>query len=237
MKSLQKYINKANTIFVIVTGTILLVSGIFYSGKVNNLEETINKKDAKNELILQRLDAGISFQSKRQMYILKSRDIIIKACKKAKIPMTSGEAFKIAESNLYYADKYGIDPVFKLAQQRRESLFDKNAISNAGAIGLNQIMPFTAKWLCEILDWEYDESMLYDIDKSNELSSLLVRMLTSHYKNNKELVLAAYNGGERQAYYYKHGSVKLAKETKEYIPIVMDLYTFYKIAIGTYITN
>jgi len=237
MKKIQEFFNKSNIIFVILIGMLLLSSGIFFSSKMNSLKETINIKDAKNEMILQRLDAGITHQSKMQTYILKSRDLILKECKSVKISITPGEAFKIAESNLYYANKYGLDPVFKLAQQRRESAFNRKAVSSAGALGLNQIMPFTGKWLCEILGWEYNESMLYDIDKSNELSSLLLQRLISHYDGNLELVLAAYNGGGKQASYYRQKNKRLAQETKEYIPIVLDIYKRYKVAVGAYING
>ena len=43
------------------------------------------------------------------------------------------------------AKKSGIDPYFALAIMREESLFDPRALSRSKAMGLMQLMPFTAK--------------------------------------------------------------------------------------------
>lgn len=222
---------------ILLAVSILICVIVYFGAMVSRLRTSVERKEEKQLALIQELDAGITFQTKRQRYILKVRDIIMQVAKQAKVKMTMGTAFKIAESNVYYADKYGIDPNFILAIQRRESNFDIKAISVAGAIGLMQHWEPTTRTLCRILGWEWDPRYLTDIDKSNELAALYIQILKSSYEQQLELVLACYNGGPRNAYYYKVKSKKLAQETAEYVPAVMNFYKEYTKTIGMYLID
>jgi soluble lytic murein transglycosylase len=94
------------------------------------------------------------------------------------------------------ADKEGVDPYLIVALIREESRFDQDALSKAGAIGLMQLMPFTAFRVKKELNIELkDESDIYNI-RNNIL-------IGTHYLSNllKEFgrisfAIAAYNAGE-----------------------------------------
>ncbi len=58
----------------------------------------------------------------------------------------NAESFTQTLINLSKAQSY--DPIFILAVIRTESRFNFNAIGSAGEIGLMQIKPDTAKWIC-----------------------------------------------------------------------------------------
>ncbi|HUV84520.1 MAG TPA: transglycosylase SLT domain-containing protein [Methanosarcinales archaeon] len=233
---MQKVIDFVKKNLTVITLILILVMGFHYNAKLSRLNRENIKRDDIRLRIVQGVDAGITFQTKRQKWILKARDIIFDWAKKSGIKMSSALAFKIAESNLYHSEKYSVDPNLLLSIQKRESAYNRQAVSSAGARGLNQLWEPTAKMLCRIKDWEYSPEMLDDIDKSNELACLLIQSLDAHY-NDVELVLAAYNGGYRQASYYRSKSPKLAEETKEYIPIVMEYYKAHQKVLGQYING
>ncbi len=54
-----------------------------------------------------------------------------------------------------YAKRYGLDWRLIVAQILKESRFRENAVSNKGAIGLMQIMPYTAREITRELDIEF----------------------------------------------------------------------------------
>ncbi|MBC7741182.1 MAG: lytic transglycosylase domain-containing protein [Bdellovibrionaceae bacterium] len=55
----------------------------------------------------------------------------------------------LTQSILKLSKKHGYDPIFLLAVIRTESQFNPNAIGSAGEIGLMQIKPDTAEWICK----------------------------------------------------------------------------------------
>jgi soluble lytic murein transglycosylase len=63
-----------------------------------------------------------------------------------------------------YSEEYELDPYLVQSIMRCESSNDPLAVSDAGAIGLMQIMPDTGAWVAHKLDLDdtYTEDMLYD---------------------------------------------------------------------------
>ena len=55
----------------------------------------------------------------------------------------------LTETLLKISKKHGYDPIFLLAVIKTESRFNPNAIGSAGEIGLMQIKPVTAEWICK----------------------------------------------------------------------------------------
>ncbi len=71
------------------------------------------------------------------------------------------DAENFTKTLLELSKKNSYDPVFILAVIKTESSFDFNAIGSAGEIGLMQIKPDTAKWICEMkkIEWKGSEAL------------------------------------------------------------------------------
>ncbi len=75
-----------------------------------------------------------------------------------------------------------------------ESGYDREAVSRKGAIGLMQLMPETAKWLCEMSNIEYNNIDLTNEKTSIELGTKYLSMLFNSF-SDKETAICAYNAG------------------------------------------
>jgi hypothetical protein len=92
----------------------------------------------------------------------------------------------------------------------RESKFDHEAISRAGAMGIAQFMPDVAEKLG--LD-------AFDARDALTASGRLLRGLVSRF-NNLGLVAAAYNAGPKRVFEWLRQRTTLPKETRDYVSIV-----------------
>ncbi|MDD5586113.1 MAG: lytic transglycosylase domain-containing protein, partial [Alphaproteobacteria bacterium] len=88
---------------------------------------------------------------------------------------------------------------FTHALIRQESLFNADAGSPAGARGLMQLMPGTAKGMCRKLDIRYSDSRLTDPDFNVRLGTAFVQEQLDQFDGSIILALAAYNAGPRRA--------------------------------------
>lgn len=87
-----------------------------------------------------------------------------------------------------------------LAVIRQESVFHERAVSPAGARGLMQLMPATAKGLSAKLGLNYDHGKLLDDPAYNvELGRAYLRELMARFDGYYPLVLVAYNAGPSRA--------------------------------------
>ena len=121
------------------------------------------------------------------------------------------------------AKKYGVDPALIAAVMETESKFNPDAVSRAGARGLMQLMPATARGLGVT-------------DASDPLQNVLggaklLGQLSEKYKGNLELTLAAYNAGSGAV--DKHGGIPPYGETRKYVPLVLAAYERFKAQTGT----
>ncbi len=79
---------------------------------------------------------------------------------------------------------------------RQESMFDYSAKSSAGALGLMQLMPATARSMAKKLSLPYKKSWLTDNPKYNMiLGSYYISKLIERYDGSYPLAIAAYNAG------------------------------------------
>lgn len=90
--------------------------------------------------------------------------------------------------------KYEVDPALVASVINVESSYKPQQRSNKGAIGLMQLLPTTAEWLCEKLNIEYSGENLteprYNINLGTYYLSRLIKSFGS-YAN----ALCAYNAG------------------------------------------
>ena len=97
-----------------------------------------------------------------------------------------------------------------------ESGFNPRAISRRGAIGLMQLLPGTAR--------QYGAFNAFDPEQNIHAGArYLAALLTRYGAQNLDLVLAAYNAGEKAVEHYGR-RVPPYRETRAYVPNVMKVY-------------
>ena len=100
-----------------------------------------------------------------------------------------------------------------------ESSYNPDAISRAGAVGLMQLMPETAK--------QYGVSNRRDPKQNIYGGSRYLRYLLKLFKNDLTLALAAYNAGEGTVKKYGN-KIPPYKETRNYVNKVIKYYKKYR---------
>ncbi len=78
---------------------------------------------------------------------------------------------------------------------RQESQFDRAIVSHAGARGLMQLMPATAREVAGKMGLGYDTVQLFDPNYNVQLGSTYFRQVLNYYGGNYPLAVAAYNAG------------------------------------------
>ena len=85
-----------------------------------------------------------------------------------------------------------------LAVARQESNFRPGAKSHAGAIGLMQLMPNTARAVARVVQTRYSPTRLAgDSDYNLRLGHAYLAMLLERYEGSHALAIAAYNAGPK----------------------------------------
>lgn len=97
------------------------------------------------------------------------------------------------------ADYNSIDPQLVRAVIRQESIFNPKIVSPAGAIGLMQLMPYTAKTVSEKINFPYKVDSLYFPAPNIRLGTFYLRELLNQFNDNLVMVLASYNAGPHNA--------------------------------------
>ena len=103
------------------------------------------------------------------------------------------------------ARAHGADPVLLVSLMRRESRFDPAARSPVGAVGLLQIMPYTAEALAEragvgdILAGGIDDAELAEPRVNIAIAARLNADLLEMFDGARLPVIASYNAGEDRA--------------------------------------
>lgn len=99
-----------------------------------------------------------------------------------------------------------------------ESGYNPSAVSRAGAVGLMQLMPGTAK--------RYNVTDRRDPEQNIHGGTRYLRDLLRMFNNNVHLAVAAYNAGEEAV--MKYGNrIPPYRETMAYVPKVMKFYQRY----------
>lgn len=113
---------------------------------------------------------------------------------------------------------YRLPEAYIRAVMQVESNFDPRAVSPAGAIGLMQLMPFTA-----------ERMMVTDIfdPRQNILGGArYLRILANAFNGDIHLTTAAYNAGEHAV--IRYGGIPPYQETQNYVVKVLERYERYR---------
>ena len=114
------------------------------------------------------------------------------------------------------ARRYRVPEALLHAVVAVESAYDPNAVSRAGAVGLMQLMPSTAR--------RYGVVNRRDPGANLAAGTRYLRDLLTRFDSNIELALAGYNAGENAV--EKFGNrIPPFSETQSYVRKVLQLYT------------
>ncbi len=133
--------------------------------------------------------------------------------------LTDSQVRLIVESVLYYSYKYSIDHRLAFAMIRYESDFNPRCTSHAGAMGLTQLMPGTAKWLGVTDAYDIQQNIMGGI---RYLSEQLYSFEGLSSYEQTILGLAAYNAGPGAV--KRAGGVPNITETRNYVKRVSALF-------------
>ena len=99
-----------------------------------------------------------------------------------------------------YTEELELDEAWVYGLIRQESRFVTTARSTAGAGGLMQLMPSTAKWMAKRLGLKGHHSKLVNrVDTNINLGTSYLRQVMDTLDNNPVLASAGYNAGPRRA--------------------------------------
>ena len=116
------------------------------------------------------------------------------------------------------SDSVTLDPALIKSVMHAESYFQPGVISHAGAIGLMQLMPGTAR--------RYGVTRIFDPQQNVLAGSRYLRDLLNQFDGDMRLALAGYNAGENAV--IKYGGIPPYTETQNYVRKVLALYRNYR---------
>lgn len=131
---------------------------------------------------------------------------------------TGKEAIKhmvLQESNAL-----GVSPSLALAVAHAESSFNPRALSSAGARGVMQIMPATARG-----EYGIEPDALWDPRLNIRLGLHFLNRLINRYEGRVDLALSYYNGGSAVG---RLPNARVIPATRKYVARVLSLRTRYR---------
>lgn len=142
-----------------------------------------------------------------------------------------------------YSQKNKIDPFLVAAIIKNESGFNHKAVSQAGAVGLMQIVPETGEWIAKEMKLpNYTTNRLYETQTNIRMGCWYIGELDAEFKHNLTLIMIAYNAGRGQTkvwmqdngwdYKFNDPAKIPYPETREYVQKVLrdrdKYYNLYK---------
>ena len=135
-------------------------------------------------------------------------------------------------------NKHELDPSIIYGVIRRESLFDPLAKSRVGALGLMQLMPYTARHVAKSLGLKRPkQSDILQVDNNIKLGTTYFRTVLDQFEDNIPLAAAAYNAGPKNVRKWLPKEETLSadlwvetvpfKETRNYIQAVLAYATIF----------
>ena len=149
-----------------------------------------------------------------------------------------------SDLNTDIVKKAGLDEFLVLSLIRQESAFNQNAHSRAGARGLMQVMPATARLIERRRISTRD---LYNPEINMKIGSKYFAFLLKKYNGDAELALAAYNAGPKRVeewmkrYPVENRMLFLDlvpfRETREYVASIARNFFWYSLLYSEPLTS
>jgi peptidoglycan lytic transglycosylase len=132
-----------------------------------------------------------------------------------------------------HARNYHLQPALLAAVIEQESKFRSDAKSSAGAIGLMQLQPATAKGIAKYTGGtRFVVSDLYNPELNVRYGAWYLHHLLTKYRDER-LALAAYNAGQRNVDQWRAAGQGIQfAETRAYVDKVERLKSIYRRAYG-----
>ena len=121
----------------------------------------------------------------------------------------------------------GLDPALPAAVILAESSYMPEAVSEANAQGLMQLLPSTAEWVAGKIDETYREGSLFEPDTNIKYGCWYLGYLIHRFDGNLTCAIAAYHAGQ--------GTVDGWLANPEYSPNGVTLQTIPSGATDTYV--
>ncbi|MGC2049576.1 MAG: transglycosylase SLT domain-containing protein, partial [Gallionella sp.] len=135
--------------------------------------------------------------------------------------------------------EYSLEEAWVYGLMRQESRFVSSAKSGAGAAGLMQVMPATARWVANKLGLRsYRKSLIHQLDTNLRLGTYYMKSVLSQFDDSPVLATAAYNAGPGRARQWRgqrpmEGAIYVETipfgETRDYVKKVMSNTMYYAI--------
>ncbi|MCZ4270856.1 lytic transglycosylase domain-containing protein [Maritalea porphyrae] len=199
-------------------------------------------------LIYQVKDAGEMLLTARLAQDIDAHDLAIQMSDVANSRGVGLDLFAFPKDGLPRHKLADVDNAAIYAIARQESKFNRTAISHAGARGLMQLMPGTAKETAGKLGLSYSPSKLTSDPAYNALlGSTYLKAQLKRYDGSLVLAAAAYNGGAGNVnkWLKAYGDPRSANvdpvvwielipftETRGYVQKVLANYQIYKLRLG-----
>lgn len=165
--------------------------------------------------VLQRIDAIEQRFSKPTQAAGNFPSALSQAEQKLK-PVTAGPGSgEIAKMVQVASQKYGVDPKLALAVAQTESNMTADVVSSAGAVGVMQLMPDTARAM--------GVRNVYDPRENIDGGVKYLKQMLTTFNGDIEKAVAAYNAGPGAV--TKYAGVPPYSETQAYVGKVLALYS------------
>lgn len=139
-------------------------------------------------------------------------------------------------------DKHGLEEAWVYGLMRQESRFATSAKSGAGAAGIMQIMPDTARWVARQMGMKgYRKGLIHQLDVNIKLGTYYMKTVFRQFDENPVLASAAYNAGPQRATQWRgtqplEGAIYVETipfdETRDYVRKVMSNTIYYSMLFG-----
>ncbi len=135
----------------------------------------------------------------------------------------------------------GLEPAFVFGLIRQETRFLPLLRSSAGAAGLMQLMPATARWTARKLGVPFQPEQVTDVDTNLRLGTTYLKLVLDDFAGSQTLAAAAYNAGPNRPRRWREGPVLDTaawaenipfNETRDYVKKVLTNATIYDHLLG-----